>query len=279
MLSQALAVGALALATLAWPRQVAVVRLERATEPPEEPGGSGPARSLRLPGTPRTRWMRFVLAGSAVLALGQFWPVAVSISVVAVGGVLGRALARGRMERAAAREEQAAVEALGILVAELRAGRTPEQALSMASGQCSVPRVGRLLSRLGRSLLLGDRLDRPVDPDPMIWQLRLWAGVRLSQRTGCGLAEVIAAVESDLVGRAAQRADLRASAAGHRATVALLAGLPILGLAMGSGIGAEPVRILTSTALGQVILLGGVGLELAGLAWSRRLTLRALREL
>lgn len=278
MLSQAFAVGALALATVSWPRRVPVIRLERATAPPEGAGDSGTATFWRLPGPPRTRWLRVVLAGSAIIALGQFWPVGVSISVVVVGAVLGRALVRGRRERAAVREEQAAVEALGILVAELRAGRTPEQAVSTASRHCAVPRVGRLLSRLGRSLVLGDRLDDPLDPDPMIWQRRLLAGVRLSRRTGCALAEVIAAVESDLVGRARQRAELRASAAGHRATVALLAGLPILGLAMGSGIGAEPVRILTSTGFGQVILMGGVGLELAGLAWSRRLTLRALRE-
>jgi len=89
---------------------------------------------------------------------------------------------------------------------------------------------------------------------------------------------VIAAVEADLRGLGHRRADLRASAAGHRATVALLAGLPILGLAMGSGIGAEPLRILTTTPLGHVLLLSGLTLELLGLAWSRRLVGRALRE-
>jgi tight adherence protein B len=92
------------------------------------------------------------------------------------------------------------------------------------------------------------------------------------------LADVVATVESDLVSCGAQRADLRATAAGHRATVALLAGLPILGLAMGSGIGAEPVRILTSTTIGHVLLVAGVALELLGLGWSSRLTRRALDQ-
>ena len=59
--------------------------------------------------------------------------------------------------------------------------------------------------------------------------------------------------------------------------VPLLAGLPLLALAMGSGIGADPWAVLTTTATGQVLLLLGVALEAAGLAWSARLVRRALR--
>jgi tight adherence protein B len=57
----------------------------------------------------------------------------------------------------------------------------------------------------------------------------------------------------------------------------VLAGLPALGLAMGSGVGAEPWRVLTTTGTGQVLLVVGVTLELAGLAWSRRLVGRVIR--
>jgi tight adherence protein B len=57
----------------------------------------------------------------------------------------------------------------------------------------------------------------------------------------------------------------------------LLAGLPVLGLAMGSGVGADPWRVLTTTSTGQVLLVVGVALELAGVAWSGRLVRRAVR--
>jgi tight adherence protein B len=57
----------------------------------------------------------------------------------------------------------------------------------------------------------------------------------------------------------------------------LLAGLPLVGLAMGSGIGADPWRVLTTTGSGQVLLVAGAAFELAGLAWSRRLVQRVLR--
>jgi len=267
--------------------------------------------------------------------LAQVWALPVAAVLIAIAVTAGTGLVRMRQERAVVGEEQGAVEGLGVLVAELRAGRPADKALEAAGRHCGHQNVGAVLTRLGRSLRLGDRLEgwmrvderappladargsvqltgqlgaSPLgssaqrdsaqrdsaqrdstlhgsvlrgskqDPAGSRWQSRLIAGLRLSQRTGCALADVVAAVESDLARRGHQRADVRATAAGHRATVALLAGLPVLGLAMGSGIGAEPVRILTTTTIGHVLLITGVALELVGLAWSRRMTRAALRE-
>jgi tight adherence protein B len=106
---------------------------------------------------------------------------------------------------------------------------------------------------------------------------RISAAVRLSTRTGCSLAAVAAAVEDDLRARQRQRRELRSVIAAPRASAALLAGLPLLGLAMGSGVGAEPWRVLTTTGTGQVLLVVGVALELTGLAWSARLVRRVVR--
>jgi tight adherence protein B len=61
------------------------------------------------------------------------------------------------------------------------------------------------------------------------------------------------------------------------ASAAVLAALPLLGLAMGTGVGADPWRVLTTTGPGRVLLVAGVLLELCGLAWSRRLVHRAVR--
>jgi tight adherence protein B len=46
---------------------------------------------------------------------------------------------------------------------------------------------------------------------------------------------------------------------------------------MGSGVGADPWRVLTTTGTGQVLLVAGVALELTGVAWSSRLVRRAVR--
>ncbi|MDQ4039262.1 MAG: hypothetical protein M3313_13155 [Actinomycetota bacterium] len=316
--SQAGALGLLAAALLAWPRSAAGIRLERAigtsmgAEGAAEDGpGRLPADGRALPEWARSRWLGPSLAGAAVVAVAQIWSWSVAVVAIAVIVTGGRALLRRGNERAVVRAEQAAVEGLGVLVAELRAGRSGGEALAAAGRHCGHPLVGAELSRLGRSVRLGDRLEGSVDSDRAVpatpeaassaapapvrkrrrggssgrgrtsgaeWQARLVDGLRLSQVSGCALADVVAAVESDLGSRGHQRADLRAAAAGHSATVALLAGLPILGLAMGSGIGADPVEVLTSTSIGNILLLTGVGLELLGLAWSRGITGRVIRD-
>jgi tight adherence protein B len=88
---------------------------------------------------------------------------------------------------------------------------------------------------------------------------------------------VAGAVEDDLRARHRLRLELRSAIAAPEASAALLAGLPLLGLAMGNGVGADPWGVLTGTGVGQILLVAGVGLEAAGLAWSRRLVARALR--
>lgn len=296
MLSQVSALALVAGALLVWPRPEAVTRLARLGRMARPVGGLDEvAAGSGLPDWVRSRWTRGLLVLGAVAGLAQVWSWSVGAVFGAAGAAAVTALRRGHRERAVVREELAAVEGLGVLVAELRAGRPADEALAAAGRHCDHPAVGTVLSRLGRSLRLGDRLDGLASaaerapprghakPDGQRgggsdWQAELLAGVSLSRSTGCALADVVSAIQADLESRSRQRAELRANASGHRATVALLAGLPILGLAMGSGIGAEPVRILTETTTGNVVLVAGVALELLGLAWSRRLISRALRQ-
>jgi tight adherence protein B len=101
--------------------------------------------------------------------------------------------------------------------------------------------------------------------------------VVLSTRTGCSLAAVLAALEDDLRARRRAQAELRAAVAGPQASAVLLSCLPALGLAMGSGVGADPWRVLTTTGTGQVLLVLGVALEVSGVVWSGRLVRRAMR--
>lgn len=161
-------------------------------------------------------------------------------------------------------------EALGVLSAELRAGRPLPDAAAAAASACPEPAAGHELSRAlvgsgGHTLILGD---------PEL--IGIASAVELSLRTGCSLASVAAVLEDDLRARHRHRLELRTATAGPRASAVVLAGLPALGLAMGAGIGADPWRVLTATGAGQVLLVTGVLLELAGVAWVGRLTRRAL---
>jgi tight adherence protein B len=172
----------------------------------------------------------------------------------------------------------ALAEALGVLAAELRAGRSVADAATTAVGSCPDRSVA---AALGPVLRLGEppRAAPGPAPDELAPVLaRVAAAVRLSARTGCSLAAVVTAVEDDLRARAEAEAELRSAVAGPRASAAVLAGLPGLGLLMGSGVGADPWRVLTTTGTGTVLLVAGVCLEAAGLLWSARLVRAAVRR-
>jgi len=98
------------------------------------------------------------------------------------------------------------------------------------------------------------------------------SAVRLAERTGAPLAELVERIEADA--RAADRgaAAAAAQAAGARATAGLLAVLPVGGIALGYTIGADPLHVLLHTPLGAACALGAVLLQLAGLAWTARLS-------
>lgn len=214
-------------------------------------------------------------------------PLAAAVAAGLLGAVLSTplvaALAAGcsGLGMRAARHRRRAVqadgrllalaEALGVLAAELDAGRPLVVAAGAAVRACPDAGAGSALA----AALASEGAPQAGAPE---WE-RIRAAVRLSARTGCSLAAVARALEDDLRARNRELQELRTATAGPRASATVLAGLPVLGLLMGSGIGAHPWTVLTTTGAGQVLLVAGVALEAAGIAWTGRLVARATPEL
>lgn len=249
------------------------------------PAPAGPTRRLggaggRRLGRRLTRetWASPLVAGLVALLAGAV------LSTPLVAGLAGGCAALGAHALAVRRRQAAAdgrllslAEALAVLSAELRAGRALDAAAGTAAAACPDPSTGRDLGAVVRSRATGAVLDGDGSADPDL--ARVGAAVELSVRTGCSLAAVLAALEDDLRARYRQRSELRSATAGPRASATVLAGLPVVGIAMGSGVGADPWRVLTTTGAGQVLLVLGVLLEVGGVAWTGRLTRRAVPEL
>jgi len=106
----------------------------------------------------------------------------------------------------------------------------------------------------------------------------LGAAWRMSEQTGAPLAEVLDRLAVGLRQEAEVDAEVEASLAAPRATARLLAGLPLVGIALGELIGARPVAVLLGTPVGRVCGLCGVLLAVAGQLWSRRLVDRVARS-
>ncbi|RFU22227.1 type II secretion system F family protein [Geodermatophilus marinus] len=279
---------ALAAAVAAWPRATAAADRLAGARFPGEPGRR--RTRLRPARPPRPAVVVALVTAAAALVA----PPVVAVLAGAGAGGAARAVLRRQADRAAEHRLAALAEALGALSAELRAGRPLEAATASAVALCADAGSGRALATAvrspgtaaappgGASRSAGGAERRATGPPageepPRAALERIAAAVALSVRTGCSLAAVLAAVEDDLRARRRLTGELRAATAGARASAAVLAGLPLLGLAMGSGIGADPWGVLTGTVTGQILLLAGAGLEAVGLAWTARLVRRALR--
>ena len=214
------------------------------------------------------------IAGAAAGALGGTGLVALLAG--ACSAVAGRAWSAGRRRLRDESDLVGLADGLAAFGAELRAGRAPEDAARRAAAASGRPRCARALIRAVVPPETASASHLPAGPFAEA-EGRVSVAAALSARTGCSLATVVGAVEDDLRVRLGHERELRSLTAGPRASVALLAGLPLLGLAMGSGVGAHPWHVLTATGTGQLLLVLGVALELTGIAWSARLTARALR--
>lgn len=248
-----------------------------------------------------------LLAGAAVLVLlpGQ-WRVprsralprgALPVGAAAVGaavggpalGVVGAAAALAvrhagqerRTRRDRDEERAAAGEALAVLAGELRAGRPAHAALAAAAEVARGP-FGSALSAAAAGGALGAdaaphllrEAGRSAVPDVLRGLAACW---RVCATTGGGLAPSVGRLEDAVRAQRAQELAVAAELAGPRATAALLAGLPVAGLAMAAALGADPLHVLLRTALGGACLVAGTGLDLLGLWWTARIVEAAER--
>jgi tight adherence protein B len=208
---------------------------------------------------------------------------------VAAAMVTGTVVVRRRADRdrrTAATAATGLSDALGILVAELRAGAHPGDAITAAAetqldgSAHGGTDVARALSAVAAAARLGGDVPavlRSAGPVPLhAWLGRLADAWSLADRYGIPLADLLDAVRSDTEHRVRFAAEVQARLAGPRATAAVLAGLPLLGLALGQAVGAAPLHVLGETVVGQVLLVIGTTAACIGVLWSARLVSGAI---
>lgn len=221
-----------------------------------------PGRDRSVPGRSAV-----VATAAALVLLALSWPgvaalAAILVAASAAAGWLLRQRARGREEQAVAGR---VLECCELMAAELGAGQAAGRCLAEAA------RVWPPLASVAEAFRMGADVPdafRQLAGARGAGDLRLVAAAwQVAHRTGQGLADTVQAVALDLRAAQASRRVVEGELASARATARMVAGLPVLALAMGSGAGGDPWRFLLATPAGLVCLGGGLGLGLAGLAW------------
>jgi tight adherence protein B len=180
-------------------------------------------------------------------------------------------LLRRRMRKAdRLKANDAIVIAISSLAAELRAGQSPNSALVNAGeGHCPWP-VARAVA-----LTRGDTMSALVEDSQKHPELKsLVACWRVGLDSGSGLAASITKLAASLRTSQDIRLQLEAELAGPKATARMLALLPVVGIALGYLMGAEPITWLVLNPMGWIALVFGGGLTCLGIWWTNSIALR-----
>jgi tight adherence protein B len=234
-------------------------------------GRLGGAAAGHRPGVRvRPGWL---VVGAAVLVAGV-----TALAGPALGLALaGAAFAAWRMLRNAAalradkRQRAELAAALAVVTAELEAGSRPPEALRAAAAVA--PNFASALGRAAAEAAAGGSASSALAADATAQTLACaW---ELGERTGAALTGVLRRVAADLAAEAEHRRTVEIALAGPRASAVVLAGLPLVGLALGAAMGADPLHFLLRTPAGAVVAAVGVLLDVGGLLWIQAILRRA----
>lgn len=225
------------------------------------------AASRRLLTVAPRRLTAAVAVVAGLLGTVAAGPVA-GTAAATYGGLAGHLVARRHASRIAQRRRQFRLDGLGALAADLRAGLP-------APPDAELPAVEHPAGTSGGAASGGATGGRPNRADDRLPDLVRAAG-GLAERTGAPLADLLERIEADARAMDRGLAAASAQAAGARATAGLLAVLPFGGIALGYGIGVDPLRVLLHTPVGGACAIAAIVLQLAGLAWTDRLSRPAM---
>jgi tight adherence protein B len=256
-------------ALLCWPDTRATTRLRAIA-------GQRFRKRLRTPRSNAvTAMTTAVVAGWLIAGLGG----ALAATLLAV--TIRREL-QGRTEnRQSLTAMDGLAEALRTLVAGLRTGAHPATAAELAA-EDAPPQTATTMRAIAAAARLDGDITAVVNtartPALATALGRVATAWQLAQRHGLPLSDVLDATRRDLEQRARFTRQVQARMTGPRSSALALSLMPALGIALGAVIGANPLAVLTGTILGQALLVMGVALLCAGIAWSARIMNRAVPQ-
>jgi tight adherence protein B len=225
--------------------------------------------------TAQQAWAAWVGAGCLAVLAGA----AIGGPVLAAGGAAAAVVApplllRSSRGRAATRAETALPAVLEDVARGLRSGASLRQAVSEAAA--SAPgtlgdELAAVAAATGRGVPLVHALEEWAARSPRTGVRLAVAALCLGAETGGAQARAIDGVAATLRERLAVAAEVRALSSQTRASMLVIAVSPLAFCAFASATDPRTSAFLFRTPLGVGCLAAGLGLDVAGALWMRRL--------
>lgn len=161
---------------------------------------------------------------------------------------------------------------------QLLAGATQISALQFA-----LTRIDEsLMPETRRSILLRSDIYTAMNHDAIEMKFSALGNygvlMQASAISGASISQSLSNLASTMIRNQAQEQLLTTELASTKATVLVLAGLPIIGSALAMMLGSQSIIWLVTTNVGRVVLAAGLALELLGLFWIKHLLKKALAD-
>jgi Flp pilus assembly protein TadB len=161
---------------------------------------------------------------------------------------------------------------------QLLAGATQIAALQFALSRIN----DSFLPETRKSISTRSEIFTAMKNDAVEFEFRALADYALlmqaSAKSGASISQPLSNLASTMIRNRTQEQLLSTELASTKATILVLAGLPIIGSGLAMMLGSQSINWLFTSGLGRGCLLTGVALELLGWAWVQRLLATALRD-
>lgn len=237
-------------------------------------GRDGLARLAVRPPTTRTApapapAVTWALAAAGLLVAAALWggpgAAALALAAVQVAAVCMLVWGRRRRRRVCGARRAEVVHAGELVAGLLRVGRVPSAALLEAATDAPVLAVAAAELRAGGEA--SGALRRSSGEPGREGLADLAAAWEVSVRTGASLVEAFDAASARLAADADVARVVEAELSAARMAGRIMAVLPLAGLALGYGLGGNPLAFLLASPIGWLCLDIGVGLACLGVVW------------
>lgn len=217
----------------------------------------------------RLRWGAPGVAGLAVVVAAALiaGPAAAAVSfagLIALGAAW-RLITLGRRTRHEHAIRAEVAQACSVIANQVRVGRIPAEALTLAAADAPVLAVTARVHRNGGDVVAA-LLEQAEQPGcgGLRDLARAW---QVGTRTGAPMAELLDQVAHALRSDQSVERTVAAELAGPRATGRVMAALPLCGIGLGYLLGGDPLGFLVGGPFGWACLVLGASLAAGGVLW------------